>query len=89
MRNVAWRDPDGSEALIAFNATDATQNVVVNWAGQSFAYDLPANTAGKSTLDHEGNSRSGAVDCAAGGGVRREASAFTDPDEALVRRCCG
>ncbi|WP_328592460.1 hypothetical protein [Saccharopolyspora elongata] len=24
VRNVAWRDPDGSEALIAFNATDAT-----------------------------------------------------------------
>ncbi|SDY55992.1 glycosyl hydrolase family 30 [Saccharopolyspora shandongensis] len=44
VRNVAWRNPDGSKALIAFNTTDATQNVVVNWAGQSFAYDLPANT---------------------------------------------
>ncbi|MEV5536779.1 glycoside hydrolase family 30 beta sandwich domain-containing protein [Saccharopolyspora shandongensis] len=44
VRNVAWRNPDGSKALIAFNATDATQNVVVNWAGQSFAFDLPANT---------------------------------------------
>jgi glucosylceramidase len=45
VRNVAWRNPDGSKALIAYNTTGATQQVRVNWDGQSFIYDLPAKTA--------------------------------------------
>ncbi|GAB2998630.1 ricin-type beta-trefoil lectin domain protein [Amycolatopsis acidiphila] len=45
VRNVAWSNPDGSKALIAFNTTGATQNVRVNWGGRSFGYDLPANTS--------------------------------------------
>ncbi len=45
MRNVAWRNPDGSKALIAYNTTGSTQNVRVNWGGRSFGYDLPARTA--------------------------------------------
>src|SRR6185436_13869965 len=35
VRNVAWRNPDGSKALIAYNTTGSTQNVRVNWGNQS------------------------------------------------------
>ncbi|GAA2780097.1 ricin-type beta-trefoil lectin domain protein [Crossiella cryophila] len=42
--NVAWRNPDGSKALIAYNTSGAGQNVRVNWGGQSFTYNLPART---------------------------------------------
>ncbi len=45
VRNVAWRNPDGSKALIAYNTTGGTQQVRVNWGGQSFTYNLPAKTA--------------------------------------------
>ncbi|QUH03866.1 glucosylceramidase [Saccharopolyspora erythraea] len=45
VKNVAWRNPDGSKALIAYNTTGSTQNVRVNWGDQSFTYDLPANTS--------------------------------------------
>ncbi|GAA4639386.1 ricin-type beta-trefoil lectin domain protein [Actinoallomurus vinaceus] len=42
--NVAWSNPDGSKALIAYNDSGATQSVKVNWGGQSFVYTLPART---------------------------------------------
>lgn len=43
--NVAYRNPDGAKALIAYNTSGATQNLRVNWGGQSFSYSLPARTA--------------------------------------------
>jgi glucosylceramidase len=43
--NVAWLNPDGSEALITYNETGATQPITVNWGGESFTYPLPARTA--------------------------------------------
>ncbi|KQV05648.1 MULTISPECIES: ricin-type beta-trefoil lectin domain protein [unclassified Kitasatospora] len=43
--NVAWRNPDGSKALIAYNDSGSTQSVRVNWGGQSFGYQLPAKTS--------------------------------------------
>nr|WP_232533860.1 ricin-type beta-trefoil lectin domain protein [Plantactinospora sp. KBS50] len=43
--NVAFRNPDGSKALIAYNSTGATQTVRVDWAGQSFVYSLPTRTS--------------------------------------------
>src|SRR5258708_23720655 len=42
--NVAWRNPDGSKALIAYNDSGATQSIKVNWGAQSFVYTLPAQT---------------------------------------------
>ncbi|MEN3356966.1 MAG: glucosylceramidase, partial [Mycobacteriales bacterium] len=42
--NVAWVNPDGSKALIAYNDTGSAQTVRVNWGGQSFAYSLPTKT---------------------------------------------
>ncbi|WNV82513.1 ricin-type beta-trefoil lectin domain protein [Umezawaea sp. Da 62-37] len=45
VKNVAWRNTDGSKALIAYNTTGSTQNVKVNWGGSSFNYSLPARTS--------------------------------------------
>ncbi|GAA2685111.1 ricin-type beta-trefoil lectin domain protein [Actinoplanes palleronii] len=42
--NVAWKNPDGSKALIAHNGGTSSQSVRVNWSGQSFTYTLPART---------------------------------------------
>jgi glucosylceramidase len=44
VQNVAWRNPDGSKALIAHNGGTGAQSVRVNWGGQSFVYTLPART---------------------------------------------
>ncbi|WP_406092198.1 lectin [Streptomyces sp. NBC_01013] len=43
--NVAWRNPDGSKALIAYNGGGSAQQVTVNWGGQKFTYSLPARTS--------------------------------------------
>ncbi len=43
--NVAWVNPDGSKALIAYNDSGSAQNVRVNWGGQNFTYNLPAKTS--------------------------------------------
>ncbi|HKT01015.1 MAG TPA: RICIN domain-containing protein [Rugosimonospora sp.] len=44
IRNVAWKNPDGSKALLAYNTTGTDQTVQVNWGLQSFTYTLPAYT---------------------------------------------
>jgi glucosylceramidase len=43
--NVAWKNPDGSKALIAYNPSGGNQSLKVNWGGQSFTYTLPAKTS--------------------------------------------
>jgi glucosylceramidase len=43
--NVAFKNPDGSKALIAYNTSGSTQSVKVNWGGQSFTYSLPTKTS--------------------------------------------
>ena len=43
--NVAFRNTDGSKALIAYNTSGGAQSVKVNWGGQSFVYSLPARTS--------------------------------------------
>jgi glucosylceramidase len=55
--NVAWRNPDGSKALIAYNATGGSQSVKVNWGAQSFTYPLPAKTS--ATFTWNGNPSGG------------------------------
>jgi glucosylceramidase len=42
--NVAWQNPDGSKALVAYNDTAGAQTLRVNWGGSSFAYTLPTKT---------------------------------------------
>lgn len=43
--NVAWRNPDGSKALIAYNDASAARELRVNWGGQTFSYSLPGKTS--------------------------------------------
>ncbi|RSN25526.1 glucosylceramidase [Streptomyces sp. WAC 05977] len=64
VRNVAWKNPDGSKALIAYNTSGASQNVRVNWGGQSFTYTLPASTSATFTwsgTQSGGGVRTGAI----------------------------
>jgi glucosylceramidase len=43
--NVAFKNPDGSIVLIAYNDTDKPQSFRVRWRSQSFDYTLPVNTS--------------------------------------------
>ncbi|MFF8279822.1 ricin-type beta-trefoil lectin domain protein [Streptomyces lateritius] len=43
--NVAWRNPDGSKALIAYNDSTAARTMTVNWGGQRWTYSLPGRTS--------------------------------------------
>ncbi|MEY9964376.1 glucosylceramidase [Streptacidiphilus sp. MAP12-16] len=43
--NVAWLNPDGSKALVAYNESGSTQSLTVNWGGEHFTYSLPAQTS--------------------------------------------
>lgn len=36
--NVAWRNPDGSKALIAYNDASTAKTVTINWGGQHATY---------------------------------------------------
>jgi glucosylceramidase len=45
VQNVAFKNPDGSKALIAYNTSGSVQTVKVNWNGQSFTYSLPTKTS--------------------------------------------
>lgn len=64
VRNVAWKNADGSKALIAHNTSGASQNVRVNWGGQSFSYALPASTSATFTwsgTQSGGGARTGTI----------------------------
>ncbi|MGV9890551.1 lectin [Streptomyces sp. NPDC003395] len=43
--NVAWRNPDGSKALIAYNNAATPRTVTINWGGQHATYSLPGKTS--------------------------------------------
>jgi len=43
--NVAFKNPDGSKALVAYNTSGSTQTVKVNWGNESFVYSLPTKTS--------------------------------------------
>jgi glucosylceramidase len=42
---VAFQNPDGSLALIAYNASSSAQQFKVQWGTQAFSYTLPASAA--------------------------------------------
>ncbi|MET9613830.1 RICIN domain-containing protein [Kitasatospora indigofera] len=58
--NVAWLNPDGSKALVAYNDSGAAQNVRVVWGGQNFTYNLPAKTSATFTWNGSGGNQGGA-----------------------------
>jgi glucosylceramidase len=43
--NVAWRNTDGSKALIAYNDASAAKTVTINWGSQHATYSLPGKTS--------------------------------------------
>ncbi|MEV0982540.1 lectin [Streptomyces sp. NPDC049915] len=43
--NVAWRNPDGSKALIAYNDSASPRTVTINWSSQHATYSVPGNTS--------------------------------------------
>ncbi|MFJ6842268.1 ricin-type beta-trefoil lectin domain protein [Streptomyces griseoluteus] len=43
--NVAWRNPDGGKALIAYNGAASAKQVTINWGAQHATYTLPARTS--------------------------------------------
>ncbi|MET7685524.1 ricin-type beta-trefoil lectin domain protein [Streptomyces sp. NPDC005423] len=43
--NVAWRNPDGSKALIAYNDASTAKTVTIDWGGQHATYSLPGKTS--------------------------------------------
>ncbi|WUH96043.1 ricin-type beta-trefoil lectin domain protein [Streptomyces sp. NBC_00433] len=45
VRNVAWRNPDGSKALIAYNESSSAQTVRVDWGNENFSYSLPGGAS--------------------------------------------
>jgi glucosylceramidase len=42
IENVAFKNPDGSKAVIVLNSGTASNTFKIRWAGQSFTYSLPA-----------------------------------------------
>jgi len=43
--SVAFKNPDGSKALVAFNNSSASQTLQVQWGTQLFSYSLPSLAA--------------------------------------------
>jgi glucosylceramidase len=67
--NVAWRNPDGSKALIAYNGTGGSQSLKVNWGNESFTYTLPAATSATFTWSGtQGSGGGGATGAVTGSG---------------------
>lgn len=50
--NVAWLNPDGSTALVAYNDTASPQTIQVNEGGKSFSYTLPTQTTATFTWNN-------------------------------------
>ncbi|MFE5920154.1 ricin-type beta-trefoil lectin domain protein [Streptomyces sp. NPDC056468] len=62
--NVAWRNTDGSKALIAYNDASSARAVTINWGSQHATYSLPGKTSATFTwsgTQTEGPSQSGAL----------------------------
>ncbi|GAA2229924.1 lectin [Streptomyces nogalater] len=62
--NVAWRNPDGSKALIAYNDSATARTVTINWGSQHATYSLPGKTSATFTwsgTQSGGGDRSGAL----------------------------
>jgi glucosylceramidase len=44
VESVAFKNPDGSIALLAYNSASSSQTFDVNWQGNAFTYTLPAGS---------------------------------------------
>ncbi|MFD7428478.1 ricin-type beta-trefoil lectin domain protein [Streptomyces sp. NPDC059818] len=78
--NVAWRNPDGSKALIAYNGGGSAQQITVNWGGSTFTYSLPARTSATFTWSGTPSGSAGASGALATGGKCLDATGNTAAD---------
>ncbi|GIF43411.1 RICIN domain-containing protein [Actinoplanes xinjiangensis] len=88
VQNVAWRNPDGSKALIAHNGGTSSQSVRVDWGGQSFVYTLPARTTATFTWSGTGNPAPGGTITGLGGKCVDVAGAATANGTAIQLYGC-
>jgi glucosylceramidase len=90
--NVAWKNPDGSKALIVYNNTSGSQTVKVNWGGQSFTYTLPTKTSATFTwsgTQSGGSSPSGQITGLAGKCVDVAGANSADGTQVQLYTCNG
>jgi glucosylceramidase len=91
--NVAWKNPDGSKALIAYNNTAGAQSVKVNWGGQSFTYTLPTKTSATFTWagaqSGGGSSSSGQITGLAGKCMDVAGASSADGTQVQLYTCNG
>ncbi|MFD7720928.1 ricin-type beta-trefoil lectin domain protein [Streptomyces sp. NPDC059814] len=78
--NVAWRNPDGSKALIAYNGGGSAQQITVNWGGSTFTYSLPARTSATFTWSGTPSGSAGTSGALATGGKCLDATGNTAAD---------
>lgn len=71
--NVAFKNPDGSKALIVYNQNGASASFAVKWGNQSFSYTLPATSI--ATFKWSGTQAGATV---IPSGIQLLASAFAD-----------
>ncbi|MGV2882049.1 glycoside hydrolase family 30 protein [Paenibacillus taichungensis] len=51
VKNVAFRNPDGSKVVVAYNSSSSSKNVKIQWGSQSFVVTIP----GKSAMTYKWN----------------------------------
>jgi glucosylceramidase len=93
VQNVAYRNPDGSKALIAHNGGTSSQSIRVNWGNQSFTYTLPARTSAtftwQGTPGNGGGTGGGAITGLAGKCVDVAGASSADGTAVQLYSCNG
>ncbi|MFJ6672668.1 ricin-type beta-trefoil lectin domain protein [Actinosynnema sp. NPDC091369] len=93
VQNVAYRNPDGSKALIAHNGGTSAQSIRVNWGNQSFTYTLPARTSAtftwQGTPGNGGGTGGGAITGLAGKCVDVAGASSADGAAVQLYTCNG
>ncbi|MDX6257593.1 MAG: glucosylceramidase [Frankiales bacterium] len=89
--NIAYLNADGTRALIAYNNTASTQQVVVNWNGEHFAYALPTKTSATFTWNSSGSTgtKIGPITGLAGKCVDVRSAATTNGTPVQLYTCNG
>ncbi|WP_281279674.1 glycoside hydrolase family 30 beta sandwich domain-containing protein [Paenibacillus lentus] len=44
MKNVAFKNPDGSKVVVVYNPQFSDQNIKIQWGSQAFTYNIPAKS---------------------------------------------
>ncbi|MNJ45373.1 O-Glycosyl hydrolase family 30 [compost metagenome] len=44
MKNVAFKNPDGSKVIVVYNPQSSSQNIKVQWGNQAFTYNVPGKS---------------------------------------------